>query len=92
LDATLGQHTITATDSTGRDVSATVTVVAAGEGEGEDEGAAAAGAAAPGAGGGALPRTGDDSLPLLRVGAILLALGGVLVLLTRRRHQTAAQA
>lgn len=55
-------------------------------------GAVARGEAAPGAAAGALPRTGDDSLPLLRVGAILLALGGVLVLLTRRRHEAAAGA
>jgi len=48
--------------------------------------------AAPAAPARALPRTGDESLPWLRVGAILVALGGVLVLLARRRHESAVQA
>jgi LPXTG-motif cell wall-anchored protein len=82
-DATLGSHTITATDSAGVSVSAGVEVVAAGdEAADEDEGVTVT---APGAAG-ALPRTGDDSLPLLRVGAVLLAAGGLLVFLTRRQR------
>jgi hypothetical protein len=82
-DAAAGEHTITATDSTGLEVSASVTVVAAD----------GAGAAAPGgpAAAGALPRTGGDSLPLLPVGAVLVALGGVCVLVARR-HLKAAKA
>jgi LPXTG-motif cell wall-anchored protein len=83
-DATLGDHTITATDSTGLEVSADVTVVSAD----------GAGAGAPGAAGaaGALPRTGSDSLPLLPVGAGLVAVGGVILLVTRRRLKASAKA
>jgi LPXTG-motif cell wall-anchored protein len=80
-DAAVGDHTITATDSTGLEVSTSVTVVAA-------EGAGAGGQEAAGAAG-ALPRTGDDSLPLLPVGAVLVALGGVCVLVARRRLKAA---
>jgi LPXTG-motif cell wall-anchored protein len=82
-DAAPGDHTITATDSTGLELSASVTVV----------GAEGAGAGAPGgpAAAGALPRTGDDSRPLLPVGAVLVALGGVLVVLARRRLKATAK-
>lgn len=85
-----GAHTITATgeDDTGGTLtqSVGVTVVAAAEDDDDDDLAAAVpGAAAPGADGG-LPVTGDDSLPLLRVGAVLLAAGGLLVFLTRRNR------
>jgi hypothetical protein len=96
-NATLGSHTITATDNLGAQASAGVTVVAAGGGAGAagaGGGAAGAGVAGAGAvGGGAaggLATTGDNSsLPLLRVGAVLLALGGLLVFLTRRREESA---
>ena len=40
---------------------------------------------APGAAG-ALARTGSDSLPWVRIGVVLVALGGILLLTTRRRH------
>lgn len=101
-NATPGNHTITATDNTGLELSAAVTVVSAGAGAGAGgagAGAAGAGAAAGkgavgarevGAGGG-LPRTGDNlAVPLLRAGAVLLALGGLLVFLTRRRRGSTA--
>jgi LPXTG-motif cell wall-anchored protein len=105
-NATPGNHTITATDNTGLELSAAVTVVSAGEGAaGAGAGAGAAGAGAVGAGavgarevgarevgaGGGLPRTGDNlAVPLLRAGAVLLALGGLLVFLTRRRRGSTA--
>jgi LPXTG-motif cell wall-anchored protein len=38
----------------------------------------------------ALPRTGDDSIPLLRVGLVTLAVGAGLVFVTRRRRAAAA--
>jgi LPXTG-motif cell wall-anchored protein len=85
-DATLGDHTLSATDSTGLTLSVALDVVAPGDAADDDEGVTAA---APGAAGaaGALPRTGDDtSLPLLRVGAVLVAAGGLLLFLTRRRR------
>ena len=40
---------------------------------------------APGAAG-ALARTGSDSLPWVRIGVVLVALGGILLLTTRKRH------
>lgn len=103
-NATVGEHTITATDSNGFSASSGVTVVSAGAGGAGAGGAGAGGAGAGGAGtgagttatgtgtgvsgaGGALPRTGDDvAVPLLRVGAVLLALGGLLVFVTRSRR------
>jgi LPXTG-motif cell wall-anchored protein len=72
----VGTHTVTATDDTGLEVSTTVNVVAS---------QVAAGAGAAGAAGD-LPRTGDDSVPMLRAGGALLALGCLLVFLTRRRE------
>ncbi len=104
-NATAGEHTITATDNTGRSVSSGVTVVAAGAGGAGAGGAGAGGAGAGGAGAagagagatgvgatgatGGLPRTGDDlGVPLLRVGAVLLALGGLLVFMTRSRRES----
>jgi hypothetical protein len=114
-DATLGSHTITATDSTGLEVSAPVTVVAAGgKGARADEagavGAGAVGAGEVGAGEvgagevgvgevgageavgeGGLPRTGDGlAVPLLRAGAVLLALGALIVYLTRKKREPTA--
>lgn len=35
---------------------------------------------------GSLARTGSDSLPWVRVGVVLVALGGILLLTSRRRH------
>lgn len=82
-----GAHTITATgeDDTGGTLSQSVaiTVVAAGDDAADDDEGVAAGARGAA---GALPRTGDDSLPLLRVGAVLIAAGGLLLFLTRRRR------
>ncbi|MEL7209797.1 MAG: Ig-like domain-containing protein [Actinomycetota bacterium] len=44
----------------------------------------------PGAPGGrTLPRTGGDSLPLASIGAVLVALGGLAVLVARKRSATA---
>jgi LPXTG-motif cell wall-anchored protein len=84
-DATLGTHTITAADDTGLEVSATVEVVSAQAAAGAGAGAAGAAAGQAGAAGG-LPITGDDSVPMLRAGGALLALGCLLVFLTRRRE------
>jgi LPXTG-motif cell wall-anchored protein len=36
-------------------------------------------------GAGTLPRTGSDSLPLAQIGAVLVAAGGLVVLITRKR-------
>jgi LPXTG-motif cell wall-anchored protein len=82
-DATLGEHTITATGPAAAGGTLTnsvgITVVGAGQ--------AGAGTFVPGTFTGALPRTGNDSsLPLARAGALLLAVGGVLVLAARRRR------
>jgi LPXTG-motif cell wall-anchored protein len=91
-DATLGEHTLSATDSTGLTLSAALNVVSPGDDAADDDEGVTVGvpgAAARGAAGaaGALPRTGDDtSLPLLRVGAVLVAAGGLLLFLTRRRR------
>lgn len=83
-DATLGDHTITVTgESAAGPLTQTIplTVVSAGAGAG-------AGGVATGAGG--LPRTGtDSSLPLARTAALLIAVGGVLVLAARRRRAEA---
>lgn len=86
-DVAPGAHTITVTgeDDTGGTLTqaAAITVVAAGDDAADADDGVAAGAA--GAAGG-LPRTGNDSLPLLRVGAVLAAAGGLLLFLTRRRR------
>jgi LPXTG-motif cell wall-anchored protein len=39
---------------------------------------------------GTLPRTGDDSLPLAGIGVVLVALGGLAVLVTRKRSTATA--
>lgn len=39
---------------------------------------------------GTLPRTGDDSLPLAGIGVVLVALGGLAVLVTRKRSAATA--
>src|SRR5262245_47591306 len=85
-DTPLGQHTIQASGQTAAGPltqTASLTVVA-------PEAAAAPGRAA--AARGALPRTGDDSsIPLTRVAAVLVAVGGALVFVARRRrHRRAA--
>ena len=41
--------------------------------------------AAAASGAGTLPRTGSDSLPLAQIGAVLVAAGGLVVLITRKR-------
>lgn len=87
-DARLGSHTISAsgtgTDGSPLTLSTTVTVVSA-----EAAAAEAVAGARPVTVSGALPRTGDSSLPLARVGAALLAVGGGLVFITRRRRAAA---
>ena len=62
---------------------------AGGAGVGAGAGETQAGAGAAGAQGG-LPRTGDDSLPLVRIGVVTLAVGAGLVFVTRRRRAAAA--
>lgn len=85
LDATPGTHTITASgvapDGSPLELSTTVTVLA------DDDGVEA-----PGAGGtsGGLPRTGGESVPIARIGAALLAVGGGLLFITRRRRAATA--
>lgn len=59
-------------------LSAELTVTAAG---GDSGGTTGGG----GSGTGTLPRTGSDSTNLLRVGALLVAAGGAVVLITRKR-------
>jgi endo-alpha-N-acetylgalactosaminidase len=57
--------------------------------------AAAPAPAAPGEGesaGGTLPRTGSDTLPLLRIGLALAAVGGLLLAATAKRRRAAAHA
>jgi LPXTG-motif cell wall-anchored protein len=51
-------------------------------------GAAASGAGRTASTSGALPSTGADSLPYVRAGLVLVALGGLLVLATRRRRHS----
>ena len=52
-------------------------------GDGAGAGVGTVTAAATGAG--TLPRTGSDSLPLAQIGAVLVAVGGLAVLATRKR-------
>jgi LPXTG-motif cell wall-anchored protein len=85
-DATVGEHTITAVDSTGLELSTGVTVVGAGQATAAAAGAAGAG----GTGGGGLARTGGESLPLVGIAAVLLAGGGLLVLGSRRRRHASS--
>jgi alpha-L-fucosidase len=79
-DATPGTHTITAAgtgiDGAPLSVSTTVTVLADG----------AAGAGPDGGATGGLPRTGSDPMPIARIAAALLAVGGGLLFITRRRR------
>jgi LPXTG-motif cell wall-anchored protein len=93
-DATLGTHTITASGTAPsgapRSLSTNITVVSAGGGAaGGGTGTAATGVGTTGAQRG-LPRTGDNSIPLARVGLVTLAVGAGLVFVTRRRRATAA--
>lgn len=81
-----GEHTVTVTGtSDGRPLSQTITLDVSGTCAGE--------AATPTTitgGAGDLPKTGDDSaMPLARAAALLLAVGGVLLLATRRRRAEA---
>ena len=79
-NATVGAHTLVATDNTGLEVSTALTVVG--------QGAAGAGAGA-GTTGGGLPRTGDDtSIPLARIAALLVAGGGAALFFARRRRSS----
>ena len=96
----------TAPSGAPRSISTTVTVVPAGGAGAGAGGAGAGGAGFGGAGfggaevGGAgagaaggqggLARTGDDSIPLARVGLVTLAVGAGLLFVTRRRRATAA--
>lgn len=86
----LGAHTITATGTApGGPLtqSITITVVAPG---GTAGGTAGGTIEEGGTAGGNLPKTGSDStMPLVRVAALLLAVGGVLLLATRRRRAVA---
>lgn len=86
LNATPGTHTITASgvaaDGSPLEVSTTVTVLD------DDDGVEAPGGA--GAAGGGLPITGSESLPIARIGAALLAVGGGLLFITRRRRAATA--
>jgi len=96
-DATLGTHTITASGTAPsgapRSLSTNLTVVSAGGGGGA-AGGGGTGTGATGAGTtsaqGGLPRTGDNSIPLARVGLVTLAVGAGLVFVTRRRRAAAA--
>jgi predicted MFS family arabinose efflux permease len=100
IDITLGAHTITVT---GQDIDETgtlvlrlpITVVAPGASDAADtaagkRGIAARIGAADGAGkrGGALARTGADSLPLIQVGLALLLIGAGTVFSVRNRRNT----
>jgi|SoiMethySBSTD1v2_1073268.scaffolds.fasta_scaffold118758_2 LPXTG-motif cell wall-anchored protein len=82
--AAAGAHTITATGQSAsgpltNSVSLTVSA----------SGSSGAGAGAGTSGTGGLPRTGDDSsVPLARAAIVLVAAGGALVFLARRRRAT----
>jgi LPXTG-motif cell wall-anchored protein len=105
-NANLGEHTITASGTApsgaSRSLSTNVTVVSAGgagagAGAGAGTGAGAGAGVSTGAGTGAargaqggLPRTGSDAVPLVRIGAVMLAVGGGLLYVTRRRRAASA--
>lgn len=85
-NAAVGRHSITTSGAAATGGTLTqviyITVVAAG--------AAGAGTQVPATVSGALPTTGSDgTMPLVRAGALLLAVGGVAVLATRRRRAEA---
>ena len=40
---------------------------------------------------GSLPRTGSDSLPWVRIGLILVALGGIILLSSRKRYSAVSE-
>jgi len=78
-DAVPGRHTITSTCGD-LVLSSTITVLGASTGTG--------GSTGTGTGGGALPRTGTNStVPLTQIGVGLLAIGGVLMIVARKRRQ-----
>ena len=89
-NATPGTHTIVASgiapDGSPLELSTTITVLADGA-DGDGTGVGGAGGAS---GAGDLPRTGDNSVPIARIGAALLAVGGGLLFITRRRRAAAA--
>jgi LPXTG-motif cell wall-anchored protein len=65
----------------------------AGAGTGAGTGAGVSTGAGTGAARGAqggLPRTGSDAVPLVRIGAVMLAVGGGLLYVTRRRRAASA--
>jgi len=92
-DLAPGTYTITATgvapDGSPLTVETTITVVADADDDGVADGDDGVGAGGVSVGGG-LPRTGSDSVPLARVAAALVALGGGLLFITRRRRTTIA--
>lgn len=85
-NASVGVHTIVASgiapDGSPLEVSTTVTVLASDDGTDE----ATAGFGTGGTTRGSLPRTGGESLPMLRIAAALLAVGAGMVFVTRRRR------
>ena len=40
---------------------------------------------------GTLPRTGSDSLPWVRIGLVLVALGGIILLTSRKRYSAVSE-
>ena len=84
--ASLGAHTITASGAAavGGTLTQTIHLTVVGAGSAD------AGTRVPGTVSGTLPTTGsNNSMPLARAGALLLAVGGVAVLVTRRRRAEA---
>ena len=86
-DAPLGPHSITATgqalnESTILKLSTPITVVAAGAGGGAGGGTGAKGD---------LPRTGENTLPLVQLGGILVLAGAGMALAVRSRRDATAR-
>lgn len=87
-DAAIGPHVLTATgeapDGSELSLSVNLNVVPA-------DGAAAAGTGGDGdSASGPLARTGQDSMPLVQVGLILAAVGGVITAIAAKRRKAAA--
>jgi LPXTG-motif cell wall-anchored protein len=91
-DFPLGDHTVTGqcVDPTGAvlSVSSTLAVTATGTGGTGGTGTSAT----PTSNTGTLPTTGSDSTNLLRAGVLLVAAGGAVVLITRKRAQAKFEA